>query len=139
MLTDSYSRKLFHYAALWNWCAATPFYFLLRPILTILRMRQPVYTIFAKLFLALVMTFGYGYHQVSRDLYGNDLVIKMGIVGKTWVFLLMFIDGIRRRINPIFIAVGTVDLVFAVLFMHFLKNRGKPVQVQSSASALTEN
>lgn len=123
--TDPYARRLFHYAALWNWCAAAPFYFFLRPMLAVLGMRPPVYTIFAKLFLALVAVFGYGYYQVSRNPRGNDLVIRMGVLGKTWVFLLMLIDGLRKRIHPLFIAVGAVDFIFAVMFIQFLATTRK--------------
>lgn len=125
MPTDHYARRLFHYAALWNWCAAAPFYFFLRPMLAMLGMRPPVYTVFARLFLALVVVFGYGYHQVSRDPRSNGLVIRMGIIGKTWVFILMLVEGLRRRISPLFIAVGAVDLLFAVLFAHYIASERK--------------
>ncbi len=120
---EQYYRKMFHVAALWNWCAAAPFYFFWRPIFGVLRMRTLAYPVFARLFLALVAAFGYGYYQVSRDIRQNHAVVKMGILGKLWVFLLFLNDGIRGRIPLLLVVPGIVDFVFAVLFIDFLRSR----------------
>ena len=117
-----YYTKLFTIGAIWNWMAAGTFILGYRLIFPVLGMAPPVYPVFFLMFLGLCFMFGNGYHWVSRDLGRNHGIVKLGIIGKLIVFGGLTWAGLTGQVSPILIAPGVVDLVFAVLYLGFLRN-----------------
>lgn len=117
---EVYYRHLFFVGALWNWGASVVFILFYKKIFTLLGMEIPLYPSIMHLFLVLVVTFGIGYYWVSRDIQKNHDIVRMGIIGKTLVFLLFLFHSLFGNLHPLFITVGAGDLIFAVLFIEFL-------------------
>jgi hypothetical protein len=80
---------------------------------------------YQQLFLGLAFIFGIGYWQVSRDLTRNHDIVRLGICGQVWVFAISvyyaFAYCDRDRVHILSVFLGTVDLIFAILFGRFLK------------------
>ena len=73
-------------------------------------------------FLNSVILFGIGYYIVGRDINKNHAIVLLGIAGKITVFtffLAYFLLGIMTIFEVI---AGTIDLIFACLFIEFLIN-----------------
>ena len=115
-----YYRNLFLIGALWNWVATLVFFFFYEQIFSIFGMEPPLYPANLQLFLALAFVFGIGYFWVSRDISINHDIVKMGIIGKVMVFLLFLYHSFFGNLVLAFAAIGTVDLLFAILFLEFL-------------------
>ncbi|HHQ49303.1 MAG TPA: hypothetical protein ENK19_10540 [Acidobacteria bacterium] len=126
MPRQAYYRRLFLVGAIWNWVAAGTFVLGYRLIFPILGMAQPVYPVFFLMFLGLCFMFGNGYHWVSRDLTRNHGIVKLGIIGKLIVFGGLTWAGLTGQVHLILIVPGVVDLVFAVLYLGFLRNFTTP-------------
>ncbi|MBU0996358.1 MAG: hypothetical protein KJ737_27985 [Proteobacteria bacterium] len=122
MPKESYYRKLFFISAIWNWGVTLTFAVGYRVVFPLFGMELPVYPVFFLMFLGLCFVFGIGYYWVSTDLTHNRGIVKMGIIGKLLVFAGLLWAGISGQINFIFVGAGIVDLVFATLFIGFLKN-----------------
>jgi hypothetical protein len=119
MQRERYYRNFFVVAALWNWIATVPFFFAYGPIFAFLGMSMPIYPGNLQLFLSLAFVFGIGYYWVSRNLMNLEIV-KMGIVGKIFVFLLLLYYSIIGNIPWLLVLPGIVDLIFAILFIEYL-------------------
>lgn len=120
-----YYHSLFLIGALWNWGAAILFFFAFQPIFTWLGMKELNYPLVIQAFLLLVFAFGIGYFWVSRDLNKNHDIVKMGIFGKTSLFILFFYYYLAGVIHLLILLCLFVDLVFAILFAEFLMRAKK--------------
>ncbi len=72
--------------------------------------------------IALFMTFGIGYYMVSRDLFNNQNIVILGIVGKlvfSGIFIYFLISA-SDLVPKLFLVPVVGDLVFVVLFGMFL-------------------
>jgi len=58
---------------------------------------------------------------VSQDLSKNYGIVKMGVLGKLLVFIGILWTSITGQVHIILLSAGIVDLVFAVLYIEFLK------------------
>ncbi len=121
----AYYKKLFFVGALWNWAAALLFLAAWRQIFNLLGMAELNYPIALHLFLALVIVFGIGYYWVSRDLGNNDNIVRLGIIGKTLVFIIILYHSIRGNVHWAMNTAGGVDLIFAILYLEFLSYKKK--------------
>ena len=132
-LTESRMRYycwLFLAAAAWNALAAGAVLFLLTNAAFRIRMgiSKPADPLSLQLLASCLLLFGLGYFWVSRALSKNHGLVKLGVIGKTIVFLLFFGHALAGGI-PVTIAVPTVvDLLFAVLFLEFLVHWRKEAQ-----------
>jgi hypothetical protein len=121
----SYYKWLFIIGALWNWAAGVQFFFWYDPIFARLNMQALNYPAIMQLAMSLVFVFGIGYYWVSKDLSKNHDIVKLGIIAKIIVFLIFSYHYLFGNM-PLMIALcGVVDLIFALLFMEFLKSAGK--------------
>ena len=66
------------------------------------------------------MVFGVGYYMVSQDLYGHLGIVRLGIIGKSVVFLLFLYHLIVSDLPVPFFLIGVGDLIFALFFWRFL-------------------
>ena len=125
MERGSYYKWLFIIAALWNWAAGVQFFFWYDPIFARLNMQALNYPAIMQLAMSLVFVFGIGYYWVSKDLSKNHDIVKLGIIAKVIVFLIFSYHYLFGNM-PLMIALcGVVDLIFAILFIEFLKSAGK--------------
>lgn len=121
MGSEYYYRILFLFAAAWNWVISALFFFFYGKIFSSLNMRPLNYPATLKLFMCLVFVFGLGYYWAYKDANKNIPVIKMGAIGKTFIFMILFYYCfITKGIPVILVIPGVVDLIFAILFVEFL-------------------
>lgn len=120
MKNNNYARLMFRSAAAWNWAASLAFFFAYRPIFDLLNMAAPVYPVMLRLFLALAFVFGVGYWWVSGDTGKNRDIVRLGVMGKLLVALIMTAHYLMGEIHLLVAMAGMVDLVYAILFIHFL-------------------
>jgi hypothetical protein len=116
-------KTFFTIAAIWNLGAAVLFvgmalfsHQLLRLFLNII----PESFLWFYLFMSLVATFGLGYYWTGQDVAMNRDIIKMGIIGKLLVFILATGGWLTGVITILTAGAGTVDLLFAILFIRIL-------------------
>lgn len=120
MNLKSYYRSLFVVGALWNWGATLFFFIAYKPLYAWLNMRTPDDPIYLQLFLGLCFVYGIGYFLVSRDINANHGIVIMGIIGKIIVFIGFVVDYLTGNAHLLIVLCGTVDLIFALLFIEFL-------------------
>lgn len=125
MPKQDYYRNMFLIGAIWNWAVTGTFFFGYKLIFPVFNMALPVYPVFFLMLMGLCFIFGIGYYWVSRDLTKNHDIVRLGIAGKILVFLFLLWAVAVGQIHFIMIGAGIVDLVFAVLFIEFLKSAGK--------------
>ena len=68
----------------------------------------------------MIQFFGIGYYWISKDVWRNRNIIKMGIFGKTLVFMMFLIYLFRNEITILLFLAGCVDLIFTILFINVL-------------------
>ena len=85
-------------------------------------MALPKYPVFLILFLGLAFIFGIGYYWVSLDITQNHDIVKLGVIGKIFVFLAVAWAGFCGQVAWPLVGAGLVDFLFAVLFIVFLKS-----------------
>lgn len=74
------------------------------------------------MFLIAVLLFGCGYFMASADPVTNKNIIILGIIGKLCVFGLVTIFYFKDYTTLLFVAVGTVDMIFSIFFYKCLKS-----------------
>lgn len=121
-LRTRYYRWMFLTAGAWNALAAAAILFLftnskLRAQMGISNPPDPVTL---QLLAACLFLFGLGYYWVGGDLSNNHDLVKLGLIGKTIVFIVCF-GHVLAGAFPLSLAIPSVgDLLFAVLFLEFL-------------------
>ncbi len=123
MQTEKNFDLMFTLAALWNWLAALLFMAMAvldLEVLSLFLIIKPASYLWFHLFFGVVFVFGLGYFWAAKDLKMNRNIVKMGAIGKTWVFLLISAGWLTGTVTFLAAAAGTVDLVFAALFVHAL-------------------
>ena len=125
MSREEYYKKMFFIGAIWNWVATLTFAIGWKFLFPLFGMALPNYLVFYMLFLVLCFVFGIGYFWVSRDISGNHDIVRMGIIGKLLVFAGFLIAWFMGEVPLIIVGTGLVDLIFAILFIEFLKTYGK--------------
>ncbi len=116
-------RRMFVSAAWYNWAVAGICglaYQSLFPALGLTPMPDPA--LYFHLFLAAVALFGYIYYRISRDLT-QTVLVEIGAIGKFLVFGIVLAYWIAGVASWHMLALGSVDLVYAVLFVGFLRSR----------------
>ena len=63
-----------------------------------------------------------GYYWVSSDINQNNALVKTGLISKALFFLIMLGYTISGDFNWLAMIPASIDLIFAMLFIEFLKN-----------------
>ncbi len=121
MPKENYYKKMFLVGAIWNWTATLIFMLGYKILFPVFDMELPRYPVFLIVFLGLAFVFGIGYFWVSKDISRNHDIVRLGIIGKLFVFVLLSWGGISKQIHMILIGPGVMDLIFAILFLEFLR------------------
>jgi cholesterol oxidase len=82
-MTEKAYQRIFLVGAFWNLLGAGLFFLFWRRAFDLFQLPPPNYLAFFQAWLALAFVFGIGYYYVSRDLYGNVNIVRLGIYGKT--------------------------------------------------------
>jgi len=121
ILSDSFFKRMFLVASLWNLLGCLFLFFLSGLVFGAHSMGKPVPPLFCQAWLALAFVFGIGYYLVYKDMYANKNIVILGIIGKI-LFAMIFAVNMffYPNIPKIFwVAVGG-DAVFVILFLMFL-------------------
>ena len=120
-----YYRLVFKISAIWNFLMAGVFLLFYEAIFERFDMHTPQMVGWHHMTWAMIAIFGYGYWQVSRNLYRNHEIVKLGIMGKATFFglftWLLFHGGVHFVVW--FGSVG--DLICGLLFAGFLRHMHK--------------
>jgi len=124
-----YYRGMFLAAAVWNMFSAGGVLFLLGSA----KYRRAAGfpgtpdAIALQLLACCLFVFGLGYYWVSHDVSRNRDLVKLGVIGKPFVFVVFIWHAMAREIPILLACPSLVDLLFGALFLEFLvRTRGKP-------------
>jgi hypothetical protein len=120
MPKQDYYQKMFLIGAVWNWAATVSFALGYKILFPLFGMALPNYLVFFMMFLGLAFVFGIGYFWVSQDIHQNHGIVRMGILGKLFVFAALLWAWIAGEVPVIMVGPGIVDLIFAILYIEFL-------------------
>jgi hypothetical protein len=117
-----YYRAVFLAAALWNAMSGAAVLFVLTngEFRERLGLPGPPDKISLQLLALCLLVFGLGYYWVSRNLSRNRDLVKMGVIGKPFVFLVFFGHALAQEIPWVLTLPSLVDLLFGMLFLEFL-------------------
>ena len=121
---DKHARILFTAAAAFNFIAGTAFLVAMPQLAKLIGMYPlPSDPLFAHFGAVLAISFGWGYWLIARDPVVNRPIIQVGIVGKSLVVLSVFFDWMSGNTNWPFALLVSGDVVFALLFLDYLRRR----------------
>ncbi len=120
MPKENFYQKMFFIGALWNWSATLPFALGYQILFPLFGMEIPNYLVFFIMFLGLAFVYGIGYFWVSQDIFQNHGIVKMGIIGKLFVFIALTWAWMAGEVHWVLAGAGVVDLVFAIMYIEFL-------------------
>ncbi|MFN3531508.1 MAG: hypothetical protein ACK41Q_03195 [Candidatus Brocadia sp.] len=121
ILTDSFFKRTFLIASLWNLMGCAFLFFLPGLVFVSPSMGKPVPPLFYQSWLALAFVFGIGYYLVYKDMYANKSIVILGITGKTFFATIFAVNMLLYPDIPkIFWGAVGGDAVFIILFLMFL-------------------
>jgi hypothetical protein len=121
-MSESGYRRLFIIAAWWNLAGGAFIAFATPWIFESAGLPAPSPPLYYQAWIALFLTFGYGYLLVARDLFRNRDIALLGAIGKSG-FAAVFLFHMARDpgVAPWFFLIPVIgDLVFVALFIMFL-------------------
>ncbi|MCE7733879.1 MAG: hypothetical protein GPJ54_03305 [Candidatus Heimdallarchaeota archaeon] len=111
--------------AIWNISAGALFIFaslFIPSLFELFETQEPDSFVWYYNFFLLVIVLGIGYYWVGQDLSNNQGIVKMGILRKFSVVVLLTIYFILGDFGWLVLLPATIDFVFAILYLEFLKN-----------------
>lgn len=124
----TYYKYLFIIGAIFNWILGVRFILtsILYPaIFEEFGTSYPPTLFFLHSLLVLIITFGIGYFIVGMDITKNHGCVILGIVSKLLFFMMCVIYFLLGDIYVIIVILGSLDFIFACLFIEFLVNYKK--------------
>ncbi len=123
----SRDRILFVTAAIYDIVLGIAFFFLYDPIFAALRIPLPVNTSYIHISAAFVFVQGIGYWLVARDPTRNADIVRLGVIYKgIYIAVALYELMLGQLLSDVFLWLAASDLVFLVLFVEFLRRRGRP-------------
>lgn len=121
MFSDSFYRRMFFVAALWNILGCAFLFFFPGWVFGLPFMERPTPPLFYQSWLALAFVFGIGYYIVYLDMFANKNIVILGTIGKA-VFAITFAINmlVYGDIPNIFWGAVSGDAVFVIFFLMFL-------------------
>ncbi len=80
-----------------------------------------------ELFAACVLDFGFGYHWAATDARQHRDLIKLGTIGKPFVFAAAAWNYYQGLVPSGFVLGSTIDLLFGAYFLWFLLQTREPI------------
>jgi hypothetical protein len=115
---------MFLISAFWNWVVAAILWFSYERFFEYLGQGPLAYALPLQIALAHIFVYGIGYFYLYKDRVANRWIAKLGIYGKTAVFVILLDGWLAGDIVFVLVIPGIVDLIFAVLFLEFLISTG---------------
>jgi len=116
------ARRLFIPAALFNFAAGGALLLALPWMAGPMQIQQaPAVLPWLHMTAAAVILLGWGYWQAAVDPVRNRIVIVMGIIGKLAIVTIGVAHALAGNIGWAFVGLTGVDLMFAFLFIRFLR------------------
>ena len=128
MIKKTYYKYLFIIGAIFNWFMGISFILtsILHPaIFEEFGTSYPPTLFFLHSLLVLIITFGIGYFIVGLDISKNQGCVILGIVSKMLFFMMCVIYFLLGDLLVIIVILGSMDFIFACLFIEFLINSKK--------------
>lgn len=118
-------KKIFFFAALWNFLIAIPAIIFFRISPNLLFINPPIgefyFTSLYIIFFANVLQAGIKYYKFSRTLKDFKYLIEGGMRGKVFLFIIGLILTIINRATGFLFLLVLGDLIWAVIFFRFRK------------------
>jgi hypothetical protein len=119
-------RALFIVAAAYDVLLGIGFFFLYGPIFAALAVPVPVNTSYIHISAAFVFVQGVGYWLVARNPDRNHDLVRLGVIYKgIYVAVALYELALGQLISDVFLWFAAFDLLFLVLFVDFLRRRGR--------------
>jgi len=121
----TYYKYLFIIGAIFNWIMGFSFIFLSifdPAIFEEFGTSYPPTLFFLHSLLVLIITFGIGYFIVGMDINKDQGCVILGIVSKMLFFMMCVIYFLIGDLLMIIAILGSLDFIFACLFIEFLIN-----------------
>ena len=117
---DTFFRKLFLIAAVYDLILGFLFFFFYKPIYSYFNITLPVYPMYLQMAAAFVIAMGVGYYFIYLNLYRNIDLVKLGIVYKAVYAGLTSYFYFIGSAHVIFLIFAAIDIIFLLLFLNFL-------------------
>ena len=114
-------ERIFLFAGIYNIGAAVTFVFGNRWLFPLINIKDLHFPSFMFLAFSFVFVFGIGYIIVSKDLTKNHDIIRLGVLSKLLAFFVIFHGCIMSILPPILYGAAFIDLIWALIFIFFLK------------------
>lgn len=122
----SRDRALFIVAAAYDVVLGVAFFFLYGPIFTALNIPLPPNTSYIHITAAFVFVQGVGYWLVAQDPARNHDLVRLGVIYKgIYIAVALYELALGQLISDVFLWFAAFDLLFLVLFIDFLRRRGR--------------
>jgi hypothetical protein len=122
----SRDRALFVAAAVYDIVLGIAFFFLYGPIFVTLAIPLPSNTSYIHISAAFVFVQGVGYWLVARDLARNHDLVRLGVIYKgIYIIVALYELALGQLISDVFLWFAASDFVFLVLFVDFVRRRGR--------------
>ncbi|MFO7797967.1 MAG: hypothetical protein ACQERB_07800 [Promethearchaeati archaeon] len=122
---ETYYVYLFKIGGIFNWIMALSFLILsliLPNVFELFGSSQPPTLFFLHSLLGLIFVYGIGYFIVGMDINKNRGCVWLGILSKLTFFSFCVIYFAVGDLTFIIVLLGTLDFIFACLFIEFLVN-----------------
>jgi hypothetical protein len=121
-MTPPQTKALFYSAALFNWGAVL----ILALLASQLGLQPPQQTMFGQMALLAIFAFGCGYWIVGRKPDTNRGLVVLGAFSKVGVVVIVISHWLTGLAAPQMVALVSGDVVYALLFVLFLKQNRTP-------------
>ena len=114
-------ERIFLFAGIYNIGAAITFIFGHKWLFSLINISDLHFPSFMFLAFAFVFVFGIGYLIVSKDLSKNHDIVRLGILSKVLAFFVILHGCIMKILPSILYAAAFIDIMWAFIFMHFIR------------------
>jgi hypothetical protein len=120
---DTYARTLFSIAAAFNFAVAAGLLFLRSTFVSLLRLDPVLGTnlVFLYVTAAMIAIFGWAYVCVARDAHKYRVYIPLAVAGKLLVVAAVCWPWLSGDLSWRLPGLASADLVFALLFLNYLR------------------
>lgn len=122
-MNERFYKIVFLVGALWNLVGGVVIVVLTDWIFATAGLKPPFPPPYYYSWIALFVTFGFGYYMVYRDMYANKNLIVLGMIGKfSFAVIFIFNIAVYEGQVPLFFLIPVIgDLIFVLLFWMFLR------------------
>jgi hypothetical protein len=114
-------QKVFAIAAAFNFVVGAPLVIAPYQILTLVD-SVPGDLLPARMAGVLIITFGIGYAMVAAQPEGRRDIVRLGVIGKSALVAMVAVLWLAGEVAPVTAAITCGDLLFAYLFMSYLRH-----------------